>query len=424
MSQAISEKINPNRVPREPFGLKAESSLNRITLNPSSASPGETLYINIPKLSENVVIVPGSVYLLFDLTVDGHANNTLVNNVGRNLVSRLRILFGGETLQDTQRYDLFQTYHDLFLSTEDRKDRLKQGISFLNMRKLRTNAGDKDTSDAKDVFLAAIYNTKYCVPLDHPILSDHGALYPKALPHPLIFEITLAPVSDIVIHPKVEINSAKEQITPPKYTITNLELEYSCISSDYLAREAMTSYQVGKGFFYENVILHKTFTISKPNDSVINDSNEHINLPRRSMTGILCLFRESYISGERDSEKFVNPDIKSVNINIDGMPNRLYSKGMIPIDFWEALKRRLGKSSSLKKKDFYAGDKFGLWIDLRTFPDNGIHGGGLFLNNTRDGVKLEIKRKTGGTGNITCHMFVIADALMEIMNSNLRSIMY
>jgi hypothetical protein len=46
------------------------------------------------------------------------------------------------------------------------------------------------------------------------------------------------------------------------------------------------------------------------------------------------------------------------------------------------------------------------------------------LNNTRDGVKLEMKRKVGGTGNITCYMFVVADALMEVMNSNLRAIMY
>ena len=49
MSQTISEKINPNRIPREPLGLKAESTLNRITLNPSSADPGETLYIKYPK---------------------------------------------------------------------------------------------------------------------------------------------------------------------------------------------------------------------------------------------------------------------------------------------------------------------------------------------------------------------------------------
>ena len=107
MSQAISEIINPYRVPIEPFGLKAESSLNRITFNPSSANPGETITINIPKLSDNVVIVPGSVKLLFNLKVGGHANNTLVNNVGRNLVCQLKVSFGSETLQTTERYDLF-----------------------------------------------------------------------------------------------------------------------------------------------------------------------------------------------------------------------------------------------------------------------------------------------------------------------------
>ena len=175
MSKAISDKINPNRIPLEPYGLKAESSLNRITLNPSSASPGETLHINIPKLAENVVIVPGSVNILFDLTVNCE-NKTIVNNVGRNLVTRLKVMFRGETLQDTQRHDLFQTYHDLY---DEYRDKLRQGISSENMRKLRTNAGYNETSDAKEVALAAVHNTKYCIPLDHSILSEHGAFILK-----------------------------------------------------------------------------------------------------------------------------------------------------------------------------------------------------------------------------------------------------
>ena len=259
------------------------------------------------------MIVPGSVNLLFNLTVLGHANNTLANNVGRNLVTRFKVMFGGETLQDTQRYDLFQTYHDLYDAY--REDKLRQGISSENMRKLRTNAGDKETSDDMEVTLAPIHNTKYCIPLDHSILNDHGAFYPKALPHPLTFEITLSSIHDIVVY------SDTSKI--PNYKITNLELEYQCISSEYLAREALSAYQVGKGFFYENVILHKTFTISKPNDGVMN---EHINLPRRSMTGILCLFTDRYEEGDRDSENFVNPGITSIKINVDGLPNRLYSK--------------------------------------------------------------------------------------------------
>ena len=50
------------------------------------------------------------------------------------------------------------------------------------------------------------------------------------------------------------------------------------------------------------------------------------------MTGILCLFTEAHTAGTRNSEKLVNPNIKSISVNIDGIPNRLFSKGMEPSD--------------------------------------------------------------------------------------------
>ena len=210
---ALSGKLDPNRVPREPFGIKARSQLSRITLTPSEASLNETLYVDILKLAENIVIVPGSVYLTFDLSVSGHANNTLVNNVGRNLVKRQRVLFGGEVLQDTLDYGLFQTYHDLFLSSEARDDMLRHRVSSANTRKLRTAAGDKVTSDTREVAMAALHGTKY-----HPILLSRGVFYPRGLSHPLKFEITLAPVSDIVVY--------SDTTKPPSYKITNIKLEY------------------------------------------------------------------------------------------------------------------------------------------------------------------------------------------------------
>ena len=134
MSQEnISEYLNPSRFPRMAFGLKANSTLHRITLTPSNANPGEALYIEIPKLTDNMVIVPGSVFLVFNLTISGHENNTVVNNISRNLVKRQRVVFGGETLQDTMNYDLFQTYHDLFLPKEERENMLRHGISSENI---------------------------------------------------------------------------------------------------------------------------------------------------------------------------------------------------------------------------------------------------------------------------------------------------
>ena len=414
MSKTISEKIDPNRMSKHPFGLKAESTLQRITFTPSSANPGETLYVNIPKLSGSNVLVPGSVRLSFNLVVSGDANNTLVNNVGRNLVSSLKVMLGGETLQDTKRYDLFMTYQDLFLSSEDRSKKLKQGISTLDMRKLRTPAGDA-TSDAGKVALGKIYSNRYFIPIEHPILDDHGVFYSRGIKDTLMFEITLAKVSDIV-------NFLSPPTKPPMYALKNLELEYSCISSDYLAGEASSAYNTGKGFYYENILLHKTFEISKADYSVIN---EHVNVPRRSMTGILCLFSDTIKDGTRDSEKFINPDIQSVSININGMPNKLYSKEMIVTDFFDSMMKRMEPvGNAVQPFGFYVGGMYGLWIDLRTFPDRDIHGGGFALDNTSDGVKLEIRRKTGGSGKITCYMYVVSDALVEIMNSGLSSIKY
>ena len=223
----IPETLNPERLPRESKGLKEHAVLNRVSFTPVSAVPNQILYVDIPKLADNDVIVPGSVYLIFDLNVSDHKDNTLVNNVGRNLISNLRVTFAGETIQDINRFDLFQTYHDLYLPKEEREDRMIQGISSENMRKLRTNAGDKDTSDAKAVRMAAIHNTKYAIPLDHPILRDHGVLYPRALNKTLRFEIKLAPVADVVVYSNAE--------DPPNYTLNNIHLEYKSIMSDYLA---------------------------------------------------------------------------------------------------------------------------------------------------------------------------------------------
>ena len=416
MSKTISEKIDPNRLPKKPFGLKAESTLHRTTFTPSSASPGEVLYVNIPKLTGDNVIVPNSVRLAFDFEiVDGEANDTVVNNLGRNLVSSFKVSLGGETLQDTMRYDLFSTYHDTFLSNNERAKRLRQGISSVNMRKLRTKAGDKVTSDAGQVSLGEIYGKRYHIPINHPILDDHGVFRPLSLRETLLFEITLAPTFNII----VSSDASKGQ----SYKLSNLELEYTSISSSYLAQEAASAYVSGKGFFYENVQLYKTFELDKSTTTVIN---EHVNVPRRSMSGILCLFNNVITAGTRDSEKFVDPAVLSVAINMNGLPNKLYSRNMQETDFYESMMKRMEPlgGDTIFPSNFYTASKFGLWIDLRTFPDSEIHGGGFALESTSDGVKLEIRIKSGGSGKVVCYMYTVSDAIVEVMNGGLSSIKY
>ena len=46
-------------------------AVKRITFNPSEANPGETLYVHVPKLNENEVLVLGLLALHFDIDLAG-----------------------------------------------------------------------------------------------------------------------------------------------------------------------------------------------------------------------------------------------------------------------------------------------------------------------------------------------------------------
>ena len=72
---------------------------------------------------------------------------------------------------------------------------------------------------------------------------------------------------------------------------------------------------------------------------------------------------------------------------------------------------------------FYAKDKFGLLIDLRSMASQEMHGSGTRLVNSTDGVQLEIRRTTG-KGPFNCYVVVISDAQFNIINRQLHSVMY
>ena len=90
--------LNPTKISRKVWGIKAESTHHVTTHNPSSAYPGETLYVRIPKLDKSKVIVPNSLLLTFNFIIAGHADNYMANNLGSNISSRDVIKIGGETM--------------------------------------------------------------------------------------------------------------------------------------------------------------------------------------------------------------------------------------------------------------------------------------------------------------------------------------
>ena len=118
--------------------MKAPRSVKRITFNPSEANPGETLYVHVPKLNENEVVVPGSLALRFDIDLSGgHANNFLVQNVSRALERKMVVKFEGDTIEDTVDYDVYKTFSDLFLPGEKRDNMVPEGIQSEDLCKIR-----------------------------------------------------------------------------------------------------------------------------------------------------------------------------------------------------------------------------------------------------------------------------------------------
>ena len=63
-----------------------------VTMNPNKASPGEELYIDIPKLKQ-YSLVPRTLHLPFDLKVT-NTKSHFMNNFSKMLSKRLQIRFG------------------------------------------------------------------------------------------------------------------------------------------------------------------------------------------------------------------------------------------------------------------------------------------------------------------------------------------
>ena len=317
----VPEKLCPTYSSKTLVAMKAPCAFNHIAFELFEASPSEMLHIRVPKLNENEVPVPGSLVLRFDIDPSGgHTNNFLVQNVMRALVDKMVMKFVGTTLDDTNGYDTFKIFEDLFLSQEQHDNMLLEGIQSEDLYKIHSGmGGDKGTSgvDAEN----ALYGSRYHIRLEHAILSDHGVFYPQALYNDLLFEGILVPVLQLF---------KGSDPTKLKHKLTNIQLEYEMIRSMLLVAEGMRVYSSRKEFLYDHVMPDKVVTFNKTDMQL----NMKVTLQRRSLKAILLLFVEPYPAGTRDSEKFIFLNLTKLSFTINSSLNMLYNEGIISTDLW------------------------------------------------------------------------------------------
>jgi hypothetical protein len=416
------DKLNPYRKLREPRGVKGIRQSVVITNNPSTIDQNQQLLVRFPNLSNNDVIVPRTVRLAFEIELNSKdANATLFQNIGRAIVKKTTIRISGNEVMSIDDSDIYHCYIDLWKAPTERSNMSYQGVCPDNMLKHRVGAGDA-SSDKLHQAVAAAYGNRFCIPLDFELLETHTPFYQAGLGDRLEYEITFNEYNKII----------KSTDADSSYTIKNICLEFDMVSDLELARQIRQQYSNKMVILYDRILRHRRITKNKA-DTLWNIN---INVPARSMKGILMLFEDP----EREStEHFYNPKIEKVEMTIEGVPNQLYSQGMRAYQQWDEINKYFALTSKRNKetdqvaKDLnftdthigkYLTTNYALWLDLRTTDDNTLHGSGREIQNASEGITIQITKKQEADEKLNIYLYIIQDAQINFEDGRFKDVRY
>ena len=421
----VGDKLNPKRSHRKGFALKGLCQHIIKTNNPSTIGPGELLTVRLPDLKENQVIIPGTTKLTFNITLAGtDANRTLVKNLGRDIIRQLIVKLEGNEIISIDDYNILYSYYDCWKCMTERHNTVFQGRveddgQTENAIKHQINSGDK-ANNAKDQTVASIYDNRFCIPLDFEILETSLPLYQYGLGSHLTYELTFADYSDVI----------KAMDPDATYTISNISLEFDTIINASLASQIRTEY-MKSSILYDRILTARIIPLNKSDTSFSVD----INSPSKSLKGVLLIFTQ-----ERSAtkfEEFYNPKITKVEVTVEGVPNELYAQNMEYRHQYDEIVKHFAegrlKEAGAIQKDLqlhniniasYYTDKYALWLDFITIDNNRLHSSGRRLENTSEGIRLQITKKAESAGKLSCYLYIFQDAQINISDAQFLNVVY
>ena len=393
------ENLGPEFSRYKDAKITGKRLFTEVTFNPSVINHGESVYISAPTLGANMCLVPDTFFLIAKFK-SKNTKSWFLNNLGRLLVKELQVMVGSrEACYTNVQESMYSVYKDLWLPEEQRKN-MDVGIMNENTRKLVSGDDSADKSIVADKAIVNIFDGRIRIPLGK-ILNDHGLYTPLDAGNIIKYKLIFPKADEIMV--------AQSNQKVEGYVLEDTMLEYSSIENPDVYTKALNSFQ-GRTLVFEDVTFIDDDTWGKDTTII----NKTINLPCSSMRYIVMLFRKSALT---DSEEYVYPGIKRVDVVIEGNPNAVYSQGLVKSKlFEEARKVFLNyETDTLALTDFFTKDKFALVIDLRTYPDNNVSGDGRKILNTQNGVTLKIK-KDRTTEDVVCNTFVVSDRYLNFVN--------
>ena len=151
--------------------------------------------------------------------------------------------------------------------------------------------------------------------------------------------------------------------------------------------------------------------------------SEAVNTPKVSPIYMLILFKNA---SDTDSEKFVNPGVKSIRLDYDWDSNVIYQNGLKEPELCNEARRVFGKGelSTITKADFFK-DKFCICLDLRTHEDNKVVGSGESntIRRTQAGFTIHMELKTGRSNKLNADIFLVSHGSAQIQENSLRTVL-
>ncbi|ELU12291.1 hypothetical protein CAPTEDRAFT_185673 [Capitella teleta] len=179
-------------------GIRGERQRVNISNIPTTINENEILLIlriKFPNLGENDLIIPGTSRLAFNLILSGtDENRTIVQNIGRALISRIGIRIAGNEIFTLDNSDVFHCYSDCWLPKNECANLQYRGIDTsegANVTKIRLNAGDKDETKVSDKNVAKAFSNRFYIPLDFEILDTDYPYHQHAFRDVLEYELTI-----------------------------------------------------------------------------------------------------------------------------------------------------------------------------------------------------------------------------------------
>ena len=409
--------LNSYRSKKVSTYFKGERTLHEITYTPSSAKSGDTLFVDLPRVKD-LLVIPGTFALTFEMDIvldpaePGTEVNTYpVNNLAANIVSKYASKIGSETIYQLDYAHLYNTYADLWLTDKQRANAVFQGIQEEELRKMRADLKATLASPrAVNVAHRSIFGKRYKIPLKFELIDDHMPLPTYSMVQNVTFELTINTKDYVLKYAKADTAD---------FRMNNICLQYETIRDDVIKQEIERVLDAGTAFLFDHVHHYKREEVSKK-DTFLNVKVNGVD--RRSLKGVLLVFQDNFTAGQRDSEHFPDPGMRNMKFTIDGIPNKVYNTGFKYLHQWDEICKyfvpeelKTTQNTHMDMPLYYGANRFASWIDLRSTEDNTLHGCGK-EHHAENSIMMEITKDNQSDGNYTMHIYVVSDARVTFNN--------